>query len=158
MIIRCCSQCTAVLAFAAGCFVQGTGCLVLDAWQAHGGLVTPSSMANSGCESYHCTVLVSLQLKDCLPFSVHSSALHCCVLCGLDTLLSAVHSSTMLPGASAAPGPHCERCCHCTRVAPTHSGGKMTELKILEKDNQEGKLQKILEQACKPRSYASLKP
>ena len=34
----------------------------------------------------------------------------------------------------------------------------MTELKILEKDNQEGKLQKILEQACKPRSYASLKP
>ena len=113
--------------------VQGAWCLVLDAWQAHGGLVTPSSMANSGCESYHCTVLVSLQLKDCLPFSVHSSALHCCVLSGLDTLLSAVHSSTMLPGASAAPGPHCERCCHCTRVAPTHSGGKMTELKILEK-------------------------
>ena len=34
----------------------------------------------------------------------------------------------------------------------------MTELKILEKDNQEGKLQKILEQAYKPRSYASLKP
>ena len=145
MILRCYSQFTAVLGFAAGCFVQGTGCLVLDAWQAHGGLVTPSSMANSGCKSYHCTVLASLQLKDCLPFSVHSSALHCCVLCGLDTLLSAVHSSTMLLGASAAAGPHCERCCHCTRVAPTHSGGKMTELKILGKDNQEGKLQKILE-------------
>ena len=64
-------------------------------------------------------------------FRFFCTALLCAVWTGYPLVCSA--SSTMLPGASAAPGPHCERCCHCTRVAPTHSGGKMTELEISKK-------------------------
>ena len=81
----------------------------------------PNSMANSGCKSYHCTVLIALQLLTLSALlCTFCTALLCavsCALCELQALLPALHCNALLLGASAAAGPHCVMCwLHCKHL------------------------------------------